>query len=184
MALDPWPFLSTPPNTSIPEPLLYDSYIPVNESDPDLNVTETREPHQDKTSSVVITFIYFMVCTVGLCGNTLVIYVILRYAKMKTVTNIYILNLAVADVLCMMSLPFIALQLALVHWPFGEALCRMIMTVGGCRGGSWWRSLENISSWGREAYFREKEIDHVFIYSLFGGRVSGWQGVGVVGLDV
>ncbi|XP_056882139.1 somatostatin receptor type 2 isoform X2 [Takifugu flavidus] len=47
----------------------------------------------------------------------------------ETVTNIYILNLAVADVLCMMSLPFIALQLALVHWPFGEVLCRVIMTV-------------------------------------------------------
>uniref|UniRef100_A0A3Q2Z019 Somatostatin receptor type 2 n=2 Tax=Hippocampus comes TaxID=109280 RepID=A0A3Q2Z019_HIPCM len=130
MALDQWSFLSPPPNMTIPEPLLYDSYLQGNESDLDLNLTgETREPHQDKTSSVVITFIYFMVCAVGLCGNALVIYVILRYAKMKTVTNIYILNLAVADVLCMMSLPFIALQLALVHWPFGEALCRVIMTV-------------------------------------------------------
>nr|XP_043870415.1 somatostatin receptor type 2 [Solea senegalensis]XP_043870416.1 somatostatin receptor type 2 [Solea senegalensis] len=129
MALDPWPFLSTPPNTSIPEPLLYDSFFQGNETDLDSNISETREHHQDKTSSVVITFIYFMVCAMGLCGNTLVIYVILRYAKMKTVTNIYILNLAVADVLCMMSLPFIALQLALVHWPFGEALCRLIMSV-------------------------------------------------------
>lgn len=133
MALDQWPFLPTPPNISIPEPLLYDSYIQGNESDLDLNISETREPHQDKTSSVVITLIYFMVCAVGLCGNTLVIYVILRYAKMKTVTNIYILNLAVADVLCMMSLPFIALQLTLVHWPFGEVLCRVIMTVGRCK---------------------------------------------------
>lgn len=131
MALDQWPILQTPPNISIPEPLLYDSYIEGNESD--LNISRNNETHQDKTSSMVITFIYFMVCAVGLCGNTLVIYVILRYAKMKTVTNIYILNLAVADVLCMMSLPFIALQLALVHWPFGEVLCRLIMSVGGCK---------------------------------------------------
>uniref|UniRef100_A0A3B1KF49 Somatostatin receptor 2 n=1 Tax=Astyanax mexicanus TaxID=7994 RepID=A0A3B1KF49_ASTMX len=50
-------------------------------------------------------------------------------AKMKMVTNIYILNLAVADVLFMLSLPFIAIQLALVHWPFGLALCRVVMTV-------------------------------------------------------
>lgn len=131
MALDQWHFLLSPPNTSVPEPLLYDGYMQGNESDLDLNISKAKEQeHQDATSSVVITFIYFMVCAVGLCGNTLVIYVILRYAKMKTVTNIYILNLAVADVLCMMSLPFIALQLALVHWPFGEALCRVIMTVG------------------------------------------------------
>jgi len=132
MALDQWPFLTTPLNISLPEPLLYDSYIQGNESDLDLNISKTREHHQDKTSSMVITFIYIVVCGVGLCGNALVIYVILRYAKMKTVTNIYILNLAVADVLCMMSLPFIALQLALVHWPFGEVLCRLIMTVGRC----------------------------------------------------
>ncbi|KAM9426327.1 somatostatin receptor type 2-like [Pholidichthys leucotaenia] len=127
MALDLFPL--TFPNTSIPESLLYDGYIDKNNSYLDVNGSNHREPHQDKTSSLVITFIYFMVCTVGLCGNALVIYVILRYAKMKTVTNIYILNLAVADVLCMMSLPFIALQLALVHWPFGQALCKLIMTV-------------------------------------------------------
>ena len=129
--MDQWPLPPNPLNFSLPEPLLW------NDSDLDLlNISDRRDSHQDKTSSVVITFIYFVVCAVGLCGNTLVIYVILRYAKMKTVTNIYILNLAVADVLCMMSLPFISLQLALVHWPFGEALCRAIMTVGESGAGN------------------------------------------------
>ncbi|XP_046889042.1 somatostatin receptor type 2 [Hypomesus transpacificus] len=130
--MDPWSLLPSPPNLSLPEPLLYDSFLPGNESDlgPDGNRSaEDSEAIYDKTSSVVITFIYFAVCAVGLCGNTLVIYVILRYAKMKTVTNIYILNLAVADVLCMLSLPFIAMQLALVHWPFGVVLCRVVMTL-------------------------------------------------------
>lgn len=129
MALDPWDILPTPPNVSIPEFPFYESFLESNDSN--FNFSEHNGLHQDKTSSIVITFVYFMVCAVGLCGNALVIYVILRYAKMKTVTNIYILNLAVADVLCMMSLPFIALQLTLVHWPFGEVLCRVIMTVGG-----------------------------------------------------
>lgn len=128
MALDQWPIPPTSPNISVPEFPFYESFMEGNDSS--FNFSDNNGLHQDKTSSVVITFIYFMVCAVGLCGNTLVIYVILRYAKMKTVTNIYILNLAVADVLCMMSLPFIALQLALVHWPFGEVLCRVIMTVG------------------------------------------------------
>uniref|UniRef100_A0AAZ3PBP8 Somatostatin receptor type 2 n=2 Tax=Oncorhynchus TaxID=8016 RepID=A0AAZ3PBP8_ONCTS len=131
MVMDPWPLLPSPPNLSLPEPLYYDSYFPGNESDLGSRNDTPDETHQafDKTSSVVITFIYFTVCAVGLTGNTLVIYVILRYAKMKTVTNIYILNLAVADVLCMLSLPFIAVQLALVHWPFGSVLCRLVMTV-------------------------------------------------------
>ncbi|XP_048871856.1 somatostatin receptor type 2 [Brienomyrus brachyistius] len=109
---------------------MYDTFFLGNESDtgPRNSTSEGRHTF-DKTGTAVITFLYFAVCTMGLCGNALVIYVILRYAKMKTVTNIYILNLAVADVLCMLSLPFIAIQLSLVHWPFGGALCRVVMTV-------------------------------------------------------
>uniref|UniRef100_A0A8C5PXZ3 Somatostatin receptor 5 n=1 Tax=Leptobrachium leishanense TaxID=445787 RepID=A0A8C5PXZ3_9ANUR len=82
-------------------------------------------------SSILIPFIYLLVCAIGLSGNTLVIYVVLRYAKMKTVTNIYILNLAVADVLFMLGLPFLATQNAISYWPFGTFLCRLVMTVDG-----------------------------------------------------
>ncbi|XP_007887096.1 somatostatin receptor type 2-like [Callorhinchus milii] len=85
----------------------------------------------DMSGSVFIPFIYFVVCVVGLSGNTLVIYVILRYAKMKTVTNIYILNLAIADELFMLGLPFMAIQVAKAYWPFGQATCRVQMTVDG-----------------------------------------------------
>ncbi|KAL2766647.1 somatostatin receptor type 5, partial [Daubentonia madagascariensis] len=48
--------------------------------------------------AVLVPVLYLLVCAVGLGGNALVIYVVLRHAKMKTVTNIYILNLAVADI--------------------------------------------------------------------------------------
>ncbi len=118
-------------NMSLPDRLLNDSFFPGNESDFGLEIYPHNSTHLDfnQTSSAVITFVYFVVCAVGLCGNALVIYVILRYAKMKTVTNIYILNLAVADVLCMLSLPFIAIQLSLLHWPFGSAICRIVLTV-------------------------------------------------------
>lgn len=93
--------------------------------------TNETSHYYDMTSNAVLTFIYFVVCIVGLCGNTLVIYVILRYAKMKTITNIYILNLAIADELFMLGLPFLAMQVALVHWPFGKVICRIVMTVDG-----------------------------------------------------
>ncbi|XP_078427243.1 somatostatin receptor type 2-like [Cetorhinus maximus] len=91
----------------------------------------SNQPGVDMSGSVFLPFIYFVVCVVGLSGNTLVIYVILRYAKMKTVTNIYILNLAIADELFMVALPFFATQAALAHWPFGQAACRVLMTLDG-----------------------------------------------------
>nr|XP_006999112.3 somatostatin receptor type 5 [Peromyscus maniculatus bairdii] len=80
---------------------------------------------------ILVPVLYLLVCTVGLGGNTLVIYVVLRHAKMKTVTNVYILNLAVADVLFMLGLPFLATQNAISYWPFGSFLCRLVMTLDG-----------------------------------------------------
>ncbi|XP_051570428.1 somatostatin receptor type 2-like [Myxocyprinus asiaticus] len=123
--MDSWTFSFSPSNLS--EFPIYDGIMLGNLSNE--GVRNDTDNSLTRTSTVVITFMYFVVCAVGLCGNALVIYVILRYAKMKTVTNIYILNLAVADVLFMLSLPFIAIQLALVHWPFGVALCRIVITV-------------------------------------------------------
>uniref|UniRef100_A0A8C9UTM8 Somatostatin receptor 5 n=1 Tax=Spermophilus dauricus TaxID=99837 RepID=A0A8C9UTM8_SPEDA len=81
--------------------------------------------------AVLVPILYLLVCVVGLGGNTLVIYVVLRHAKMKTVTNVYILNLAVADVLLMLGLPFLATQNAVSYWPFGSFLCRLVMTLDG-----------------------------------------------------
>ncbi|KAM5227566.1 somatostatin receptor type 5 [Ctenodactylus gundi] len=81
--------------------------------------------------AVLVPVLYLLVCAVGLGGNGLVIYVVLRHAKMKTVTNVYILNLAVADVLLMLGLPFLATQNAVSYWPFGAVLCRLVMTLDG-----------------------------------------------------
>ncbi|XP_003224807.1 somatostatin receptor type 5 [Anolis carolinensis] len=81
--------------------------------------------------SVFIPIIYLLVCAIGLSGNALVIYVVLRYAKMKTVTNIYILNLAIADVLFMLGLPFLATQNAISYWPFGTSMCRLVTAFDG-----------------------------------------------------
>uniref|UniRef100_A0A8C0J7V6 Somatostatin receptor 5 n=2 Tax=Chelonoidis abingdonii TaxID=106734 RepID=A0A8C0J7V6_CHEAB len=95
------------------------------------NRTVTGLPVSKDVHTVLISVIYFLVCAIGLSGNTLVIYVVLRHAKMKTVTNIYILNLAVADVLFMLGLPFLATQNTISYWPFGFFWCRLVMTLDG-----------------------------------------------------
>ncbi|XP_062387064.1 somatostatin receptor type 5-like [Sardina pilchardus] len=84
---------------------------------------------RDPISSMVIPLIYLVVCVIGLGGNTLVIHIVLHYSKTETVTNIYILNLAIADELFMLGLPFLAVQSALHAWPFGSLMCRLVMTV-------------------------------------------------------
>ncbi|XP_051901024.1 somatostatin receptor type 1-like [Pristis pectinata] len=83
------------------------------------------------SDTIIISSIYALVCCVGVLGNSMVIYVVLRYAKMKTATNIYILNLAVADELFMASMPFLATSAALHHWPFGSVACRLVLSIDG-----------------------------------------------------
>ncbi|XP_061535212.1 somatostatin receptor type 5 [Phycodurus eques] len=80
------------------------------------------------SSTLLTAVISVTVFTVGLAGNSLAIYVVLRYAQMKRVTDIYILNLAIADELYIIGLPFLTTQNVLSYWPFGSFLCRLVMT--------------------------------------------------------
>ncbi|XP_071793466.1 somatostatin receptor type 2-like [Asterias amurensis] len=73
-----------------------------------------------------------IVCITGLIGNSMVIFVVLRYAKMKTVTNLYILNLAIADDLFMIALVFLSIAtLAGNNWIFGPVLCHVVYAIDG-----------------------------------------------------
>uniref|UniRef100_A0A9J7Z9Y9 G-protein coupled receptors family 1 profile domain-containing protein n=1 Tax=Cyprinus carpio carpio TaxID=630221 RepID=A0A9J7Z9Y9_CYPCA len=56
--------------------------------------------------AISITALYSVICVVGLLGNILVMYGVVRYTKLKTATNIYIFNLALADSLATSTLPF------------------------------------------------------------------------------
>ncbi|XP_014285192.1 somatostatin receptor type 2 [Halyomorpha halys] len=72
--------------------------------------------------------LYAFVCIVGLLGNSLVIYVVLRFSKMQTVTNMYIVNLAVADECFLIGIPFLIATMSLQLWPFGNIMCKIYMT--------------------------------------------------------
>lgn len=96
------------------------------------NATNSSSPDGapgPSVAGVLIPLIYIIVCVIGLGGNTLVIHIVLHYSKIESVTNIYILNLAIADELFMLGLPFLAVQNTLQAWPFGSFMCRLVMTV-------------------------------------------------------
>ncbi|XP_063760081.1 LOW QUALITY PROTEIN: somatostatin receptor type 5-like [Eleginops maclovinus] len=89
------------------------------------NISDFPEP---MPFSVVTAVVYSIVFIVGLLGNTLVIYVVVRYTKMKTITNIYILNLALADELYILGIPFLGTNSVLSYWPYGDFFCKVCMT--------------------------------------------------------
>ena len=69
------------------------------------------------------------ILAVGLVGNVLVIYVVARYARMKTATNVYILNLSIVDSLFLVGMPMIMTTFVLRRWVFGAVFCRVFFAV-------------------------------------------------------
>ncbi|ALC45025.1 star1 [Drosophila busckii] len=82
---------------------------------------------RNSLADLITVVLYGIVCIVGLFGNTLVIYVVLRFSKMQTVTNIYILNLAIADECFLIGIPFLLYTMRICSWSFGELMCKAYM---------------------------------------------------------
>ena len=55
---------------------------------------------------VTVPVLYGIVTVLGIVGNSLVIYVIASKERMRTVTNLLLLNLAVADLSFVVVIPF------------------------------------------------------------------------------
>ncbi|NXS09051.1 C3AR protein, partial [Neodrepanis coruscans] len=81
------------------------------------------------SESIVSISLFTIVFIIGIPGNGLVIWV--AGLKMKrSVNTVWFLNLAVADVMCCLSLPFFIVHLALhEYWPYGWFLCKVIPSI-------------------------------------------------------
>uniref|UniRef100_A0A8C7YKK1 Opioid receptor kappa 1 n=1 Tax=Oryzias sinensis TaxID=183150 RepID=A0A8C7YKK1_9TELE len=91
------------------------------------NVTHDEGSWEQESMSPIIpiiTAVYSVVFVVGLMGNCLVM-----YTKMKTATNIYIFNLALADALVTTTMPFQSTDYLLNTWPFGEVVCKVFISI-------------------------------------------------------
>lgn len=80
---------------------------------------------------VAVSIAYGLICVVGLAGNGLVVFVIARYASMKTVTNLYILNLSIADSVFLLGLPLLITTMVAQRWVFGLVLCKVFYVMTG-----------------------------------------------------
>ncbi|XP_011187401.2 somatostatin receptor type 2 [Zeugodacus cucurbitae] len=83
--------------------------------------------YRNSLADLATLILYSLVCLVGIFGNTLVIYVVLRFSKMQTVTNIYILNLAIADECFLIGIPFLLYTMRICSWRFGDYMCKAYM---------------------------------------------------------
>ncbi|KFU90693.1 Cysteinyl leukotriene receptor 2, partial [Chaetura pelagica] len=101
-----------------------------NISDMTLNSSFTSSSFNctiDGFKQVIYPIMYLSIFFLGTVGNGLSIYVFFQPLKRKTSVNIYLQNLAVSDLLFVITLPFRATYFLLgSHWIFGDIICRIM----------------------------------------------------------
>lgn len=81
---------------------------------------------------VFVIFLYSVVVLFGALGNTLVVITIIKTKQLWNATNIFIANLAVADIfVCVFDLPLSLYYAIKGEWVFGKALCHVIPSAFG-----------------------------------------------------
>lgn len=98
----------------------YDYYLEYGD------LEELKVDHRQKeTMHIISVVIYIISFVLGLIGNGIVIWVTAFKSK-KTVNSVWLLNLAMADFVFVLFLPFhIDYILRDFHWDFGMAMCKL-----------------------------------------------------------
>ncbi|XP_035684471.1 delta-type opioid receptor-like [Branchiostoma floridae] len=101
-------------------------------SAPESNMTNaTLQLPFIKNSQIIFSCFELFLAAIGTVANLVVVYTIARNRKMKTVPNVFVLNLAIADfIYCSMFLPFWDTANLSVHgWIYGRPMCNVVVAV-------------------------------------------------------
>nr|XP_020728057.1 atypical chemokine receptor 2 isoform X1 [Odocoileus virginianus texanus] len=77
---------------------------------------------------VFLPLFYSLIFVLGLVGNLLLLAVLLRFVPRRRMTETYLLNLAISNLLFVVTLPFWGISVAW-HWVFGSFLCKAVSTL-------------------------------------------------------
>uniref|UniRef100_A0A8P4KAR5 Neuropeptide FF receptor 2 n=1 Tax=Dicentrarchus labrax TaxID=13489 RepID=A0A8P4KAR5_DICLA len=82
--------------------------------------------------AAVFTVSYLLIFVVCMVGNGVVCFIVLRSKNMRTVTNLFILNLAISDLLVgIFCMPTTLVDNIITGWPFGSVVCKLSGMVQG-----------------------------------------------------
>ncbi|KAK3780902.1 hypothetical protein RRG08_052059 [Elysia crispata] len=75
---------------------------------------------------------YILIFLLSVVGNILVIVTVIQNKKMRSLTNVFLLNLSVSDLLLsVFCMPFTLIPIYLKDFIFGEAMCIMVRYLQG-----------------------------------------------------
>lgn len=89
-------------------------------------------PRNENLSPNVTIPLYVTIFTLSVVGNSLVIVTLIQNRRMRTVTNICLLNLSLSDLLlALFCMPFTLVPIYMKNFVFGSFMCVMVRYIQG-----------------------------------------------------
>lgn len=90
-------------------------------------VTPCMKTDVQKFAAEFLPRFYYVIFTLSLLGNGLVLFVVIKFERLRKVTNIFLLNLVGSNLVFTFGLPFWAAYHR-DYWWFGQAMCKLVAT--------------------------------------------------------
>ncbi|KAK7887187.1 hypothetical protein WMY93_026808 [Mugilogobius chulae] len=94
----------------------------------EMDLTDFFSCSSERHGAYILPILYSLFFVLGILGNSLVLWVIMCGVRLRSMTDVCLLNLAVADVLLVCTLPFLAHQ-AWDQWRFGDVMCKLVLGI-------------------------------------------------------
>lgn len=88
-------------------------------------ISPCADDNNQSTEMVVGPYVHSIICILGFLGNSLVILTYAFYKRTKSMTDVYLLNVAIADLLFVLSLPLLVYN-ELSSWSMGSVACKLL----------------------------------------------------------
>lgn len=101
-------------------------YVEGYEYEDDYNDEACNQTNILQTGNIFTPVFFSLVVILSLVGNTLVIVILAKYENLRSLTNTFILNLAISDLLFTAGLPFWAYH-HIYGWTLGDPACKIVI---------------------------------------------------------
>ncbi|KAL4232351.1 Delta-type opioid receptor [Mactra antiquata] len=82
------------------------------------------------STEILLAVLYCVAIILGILGNAIVCYIVIKFKHLHKPRNFLILNLSVSGiVMCVLCMPFSLIRILLKNWHLGEVLCRLSPTL-------------------------------------------------------
>lgn len=83
-------------------------------------------PYELRPETYIVPIVFLIILIVGVVGNGILVLTLLRYPSLRNIPNIYVLSLALGDLLVIITcVPFTSIVYTIEYWPWGLAVCKI-----------------------------------------------------------